>query len=51
MEGVGSPGRRRVCTHPVSGEGLGAVLVDDPDEAWRLKPSLSIHLHRYALIT
>ena len=38
------------CTHPVSGEHLGAVPVDDVDDAGGLNPGLPIHLHRYAFI-
>lgn len=36
--------------YPVSGEHLGPVLVDDLDNAGRLDPGLSVHLHGNALL-
>lgn len=41
-----------VCfsAHPVSREHLSAVLVDDLDDAGRLDPGLSVHLHRNPLL-
>lgn len=40
-----------VRTDPVSGEGLCAVLVVDPNISGRLDPGLSVHLHRYTFIS
>lgn len=40
-----------VSAHPVSREHLSAVLVDDLDDAGRLDPGLSVHLHGNALLT
>lgn len=37
-------------SYPVPGEHLGPVLVDDLDDAGRLDPRLSVHLHRNPLL-
>lgn len=43
---------KRACVghYSVSGEHLGPVLVDDFDDAGRLDPGLSVHLHRDPLL-
>lgn len=37
-------------THPVPGQGLGAVFVDDLDVTRRLDPGLPVHLNRDAFV-
>lgn len=39
----------QVAPHPVSGEHLCPILVDDLDDAGRLDPGLSVHLDRNSL--
>ena len=52
MYGVNVCGRGQWSgPHPVSGQGLGAILVNDLDVSWGLYPRLPVHLHGHALIT